>query len=112
MLLQLHSFAKNQDISVEFALQYSENDFQDMFHQPLSMVATQQCDDLRRMLTAIPQQPENDSWSFSWGEGYATKKMYNAIIKPPEAPAPFQWIWKSCCLPKHKFFSGFFCWID
>ena len=25
-------------------------------------------------------------------------------IKPVTAPAPFQWIWKSPCLPKHKFF--------
>jgi hypothetical protein len=33
-----------------------------------------------------------------------TKKVYRAITKPHAAPAPYKWIWKSCCLPKQKFF--------
>jgi hypothetical protein len=27
-----------------------------------------------------------------------------ALVNSPVAPAPFRWIWKSACLPKHKFF--------
>jgi hypothetical protein len=47
----------------------------------------------------------NDDWSFPGKPGrYPTKKVYLAITKPPTAPAPYKWIWKSCCLPKQKFF--------
>jgi hypothetical protein len=36
---------------------------------------------------------------------YPTKKVYLSLINnPPRAPAPFKWIWRSACLPKHRFF--------
>ena len=48
---------------------------------------------------------DKDTWTFPWnGNKYSTKKVYLALVKSQPATAPFKWIWKSPCLPKHKFF--------
>ena len=35
---------------------------------------------------------------------YKSSKLYKLLRPFPVAPKPFQWIWKACVLPKHKFF--------
>jgi hypothetical protein len=73
-----------------------------MFNFPLSMIAVEQCN-LSMMLAEHNHPAEQllDEWSFLGKPGrYPTNKVYLAITKPPNAPAPYKWIWKSCCLPK------------
>jgi hypothetical protein len=104
---QLYSFAKQRRITLQSAVAYNQEDIYEMFNLPLSMVAVDQCNQLSVMLTNHYHQEElmNDDWSFPGKPGrYPTKKVYLAITKPPTAPAPYKWIWKSCCLPKQKFF--------
>src|SRR4051812_40426784 len=38
------------------------------------------------------------------GSNFSTKKVYEHIIRAPDDPTPFKWIWKTPCLPKHSFF--------
>ena len=47
-----------------------------------------------------------DSWKFYWGgTKYSNKRIYLEYMgNPADAPKPFQWIWKSCTLPRQKFF--------
>jgi hypothetical protein len=101
---QLHSFAKNKDISVSNAIQQNTEDLYQLFHLPLSAIAMQQCNTLNINLTDLAGNTEKDIWGFQWGDFFSAKKVYEAILNPPEAAVPFRWIWKSCCLPKHKFF--------
>jgi hypothetical protein len=102
---QLHSFAKNKDITVRNAVQQSTEDLYDLFHLPLSTIAMQQCNGMNESLAELNGRVDKDIWDFEWGDHYSTKKIYEAIMEPPDAAAPFKWIWKSCCLSKHKFFS-------
>jgi hypothetical protein len=101
---QLHSFAKNKDITVKNAVQQSAEDLYDLFHLPLSTIAMQQCNIMNESLAELNGRMDNDIWGFEWGDYYSTKKIYEDILDPPEAAAPFKWVWKSCCLSKHKFF--------
>jgi hypothetical protein len=101
---QLHSFAKNKEITVLQAIQHSRNGIYRLFHLPLSMIAMQQCEDLSNTLDGMADSTNLDKCGFNWGAHYSTKKIYEAILEPPVAPAPFKWIWKSCCMSKHKFF--------
>lgn len=47
-----------------------------------------------------------DICQFYWNSStYSNRRIYLEYIgNPPDAAEPFQWIWKSCNLPKHKFF--------
>ena len=101
---QLHSFAKSKEISDKKAAAQSSADITELFHLPLSEIANQQCIELGNLLENNIQTEDNDRWYFQWGNYYSTKKIYEAILNPPTAPSPFKWIWKSCCLSKHKFF--------
>jgi hypothetical protein len=48
---------------------------------------------------------EKDQWTYIWGFGiYTSKQAYVSIIGQSTAPAPFQWLWKSCCQGKLKVF--------
>jgi hypothetical protein len=100
---KLHSFAKNKDITVTYAVQQSTENIYDLFHLPLSTIAMQQCNDLNNNLTDLADNTEKYIWGFEWGDFYSTKKMYEAIMNPPDAVVPFKWIWNSCFLSKHKF---------
>jgi hypothetical protein len=103
---QLHSFAKNTDLSISHAKGYSESNIFDMFHLPLSTIAHDQCHELVSAMEPINMNLGNDIWNLTWGGGgkYSTKKVYESISEFPEASSPFKWIWKSCCLSKQKFF--------
>ena len=89
---QLHSFAKNTDISVRKAAISAGTNAHDLFHAPLSNIAMQQHDELQEILLSYYQDGEADSWSFKWGNYYSTKKIYEAILNPSVATASFKWI--------------------
>jgi hypothetical protein len=72
------------------AIQQNDNDIQNMFHLPLSLVATQECNKLSLNLQDIPQHDGNDTWTFNWGDSYSTSKMYKAMEKPSRGSCPFQ----------------------
>jgi len=106
---ELHSFANNKMITVSKAKDLPSGQLRDYFALPLSEIAFDQCMILKDMINNLNiRDEEKDVWKFPWNsDRYVTKKVYLQIIKPPVAPAPFKWIWKSPCLPKHKFF----CWL-
>lgn len=102
---QLHSFSHDKNISVQKAKQLAPDEIHTLFQLPLSMIASEQFDQLTGLLTDLVDNVDSDTWSFPWNNvKYSTSKVYQALLNKPKAPAPFQWIWKSPCLPKHKFF--------
>ena len=58
------------------------------------------------LINGVMSNRNLDTWKFKWASGYYNaKKVYLEYLGCPEkAPKPFQWIWKSGCLPKQKFF--------
>jgi hypothetical protein len=94
-------------ITLHLAISYSQADIYDMFNLPLSMIVVEQCNALIAIIQSVipTEQLHLDVWSFLGHSGkIPTRKAYFQVIKPESAPPPFKWIWKSCCLPKHKFF--------
>ena len=61
MFPQLHSFAKNEDVSVRKVADIAETDILDLFHSPLSDIAMQQCNELDVLLHNHFQNNEADS---------------------------------------------------
>jgi hypothetical protein len=103
----LFSFTKNRNINILDAYNAAHENIFGMFNLPLSLIAAQQCDELSQELNNLhlDDLSVNDKWKFAWGGNkYSTQKVYMALVNAPVAPAPFRWIWKSACLPKHKFF--------
>jgi hypothetical protein len=103
---QLYSFAKNKDITLQQVKYLNLDELYDHFQLPLSLVAVEQINDLHIAISSIMDSNNTyDKWTLTVGENnFSTKKVYAALVKAPPAPKPFKWIWKSPCLPKHKFF--------
>ena len=79
-----------------------------LFQLPLSIQAHQQFHQLSGELNAIRDNQDHDIWNFNWSNNKnMTKTIYQFLMKGEDADDTFKWIWKSCCLPKHKFF----CWL-
>jgi hypothetical protein len=90
---ELHSFAKNTQITLQQLKDQSLEDLYDHFHLPLSLTAVDQLNNLHNLISNIPHSTEHDIWSFSWGGNrYSTKKVYEAITTAPPAPKLFIWI--------------------
>ena len=107
MMTQLFSYAKNDHITLEAASNLDDTNFYEMFHLPMSSMAVQQSNEMLEIISNIHQDNDNkDCWQFLWkGNKYSNRKIYLHLIgNPPKAAPPFQWIWKSCNLPKQKFF--------
>ena len=102
----LHSFTQKESISIKEAKEL-ENLYS-LFQLPLSIQAHQQFHLLSGELNNIRNSDDKDTWTFNWGSNQSiTKKIYGYLINGEDAAATFKWIWKSCCLPRHKFF----CWL-
>lgn len=101
--VELHSFAENDNISIQQAKLVMN--YYNLFQLPLSMIAHEQFNILSGQLEAIRDKEELDTWSFMWGNSkYSAKKIYNVLVGNQQAPLPMQWTWKTCFLPRHKFF--------
>lgn len=89
---QLHSYAKNDNITIATALEYIDSDFYDMFHLPMSSIAVQQSQELQNMLNEGANNSYRDTWQFRWqNKHYSNNKVYLHLIgNPPVAPKPFQ----------------------
>ena len=72
------------------------------------MTAYNQFNTLSEHLEEIRENQDQDKWIFMWGNStYSAKKIYEILMGNQKAPLPMQWIWKTCSLPRHKFF----CWL-
>ena len=103
----LYSFSKDSECTIASAIVSSTSNFYEMFHLPMSSMAVQQSNEMLEIISNIHQDNDNkDCWQFLWkGNKYSNRKIYLHLIgNPPKAAPPFQWIWKSCSLPKQKFF--------
>ena len=100
---ELHSFTQKESMSIKQAKEL-ENLYS-LFQLPLSIQAHQQFHLLSRELYNIKNSEDKDKWSFNWGNNNnITRKIYGHLMKGDDANATFKWIWKTCCLPRHKFF--------
>jgi hypothetical protein len=73
MYPHLHSFAKNQSINIDKAIEiYSENIYY-MFHLPLSTIAHEELHKLEQEFLNLEITEDHDIWSFSWGSSYSTE---------------------------------------
>jgi hypothetical protein len=51
------------------------------------------------------QSQNKDEWSYIWGNDvFTVKQAYKALIGYQPAPSHFNWVWKSSCQARHKFF--------
>jgi hypothetical protein len=102
----LLSFAKSTDLTV---YQVLETEFlEDLFHLPLSQEAFSEFEDLEvlcgRIISTF-QQGNIDSWSYIWGsKEFTTKQAYKALMGTQIVPVHFNWLWKTSCQARHKFF--------
>jgi hypothetical protein len=105
---QLFSFAKSKRITLYNVIHQSQSDIYEIFNLPLSIIAVEQCNRLIEIIQTISQDDNevaSDLWSFPGHIGkYPTRKVYLKLTETDPAPPPYKWIWKSCCLPKQKFF--------
>jgi hypothetical protein len=100
---QLHSFAKNDLISLNAVMQ-SDN-FDNLFHLPLTEVAYDQYCELTMILQGLPLPEQSDKWSYIWGNGsYLVNKVYDHLMGHEYAHSSFKWIWRSKCKMKQKVF--------
>lgn len=100
---ELYTYALNKKVSVQT---FHQNDIQDLFWLPLSMAASNELNDLQMNLPLVTFNPDElDIWTYMWGnEIFSVQKAYLKIIgSVPESPW-FQWMWKSCCRSRLKFF--------
>lgn len=101
---QLFSFAKDKHITVAGAHHTMTSDMYDMFDLPMSSIAVEQSYNVHILINQTINANHNNKWNFYWSDKvYSNKRIYLELIaNPPDAAKPFQWIWKSSCLPKQK----------
>lgn len=84
---------------------FIDNEPSRVFFLPLSAQASEQYDSLLRIIMDSAENLEaHDSWSYTWGSSYSSKKAYKSLQGTVEASPLFLWVWKSGNLGKHKFF--------
>ena len=90
---ELFSFAKKPKIRTKEAMQYQiAGELLNLFQLPLSLIAENQMNSLCIILQNS-NVPGKDKWTFPWGgDRFCTKKVYDILIKAPNAPKPFEWI--------------------
>jgi hypothetical protein len=100
---QLHSYAKNDKVSVFSILQL--DNIQNHFKLPLSEVAYEQYCELMILLQSLPAEVGNDVWSYIWGNReFSIKKAYTHLMGSNQVHPAFKWIWKSRAQMKQKVF--------
>jgi hypothetical protein len=93
---QLHSFAKNDLITLSSVLQVE--DFADLFNLPLSEIAYEQFCEFVILLQSLLMIDCNDKWLYIWGnDNYAVSKAYNHLMGQEYVHLAFKWISRSKC---------------
>jgi hypothetical protein len=100
---EIFSFAKNQNITLlkaKGALNVS-----DLFNLPMSELAFNQLLELANRLHALPNEDDDDIWTYIWGSPYfASMKAYKHLLGYRFVHPCFSWLWKSAAQKKHKVF--------
>lgn len=93
-------------VTIEFLLLPSWYEvFAENIHFPLSIIASQQLTQLEDHLHTLLINSDSDQWSYIWGISFISKKhAYKALMGSFQKLKPHQWLWKSSCQGKHKFF--------
>jgi hypothetical protein len=101
----LFSFAKDPSISILKARDMINEDIYDLFNLALLMEAQAELDDLQIEANDYTPSQSHDEWSFPWGNKFSTSKLYRVLIGDHIVPKPILDIWKTCIVPRQKFFS-------
>jgi retron-type reverse transcriptase len=101
---QLHQFVTDKKISVSKALLTS--DLLSLFNLPLSREAFNEYQSFSETLDQLRENTDQDDiWTYTWNGVYTSSKYYHHFFAAVMPPAPFQWIWKTKCVPRIKFFA-------
>jgi hypothetical protein len=98
------SFTTNEDISVRDFL--SSNQLSQNFSLPLTPQALAEVRTLQHLSSHIDFSGMNhDSWTYEWGTAkFSSSLYYKFCFKDITSHITFNWLWKSKCTPKLKFF--------
>ena len=101
----LFHFAANANASVNDVI--NAPDLVTIFNLPLSEQAHEEFLAMQNLISQIPYNENlKDGWVFHWGNGsYSSQKVYELAFEGLEVPRTIQWIWKSKCIPRIKFFA-------
>uniref|UniRef100_A0A0A9D120 Reverse transcriptase zinc-binding domain-containing protein n=1 Tax=Arundo donax TaxID=35708 RepID=A0A0A9D120_ARUDO len=96
---------KNPRVSVKEVMATIQ-EMPNLFNLPLSQQAHDEFINLQAYLVQMQySEQELEQWSFIWGNScYTSSRMYKLVFANHHCPAPLQWIWKSKCIPRLKFF--------
>jgi hypothetical protein len=97
------SFTLDEDISVHDFLRASS--LSDSFWLPLSPQAMDEVRTLQMDTAHIDLSDEKDTWTYPWGNNFTSRQFYAFCFKDIQVHAAFQWLWKSKCTPRIKFFA-------
>jgi len=91
------------DLTLYAALQ--TEDFQNLFHLPLSEHAFEQFNELHTYVVALQQTEMADKWTYIWGNAiFSSVKTYKQLSGFKRVDPAHTWLWKSSCQQKHKVF--------
>jgi hypothetical protein len=76
-----------------------------MFYLPLSTIAYQELQELKQLMETNPVLDQHDVWSYCWGPKYTAAQFYRKIHAHIKVPSVYRWLWKSCCIMRHKMFA-------
>lgn len=100
----LFASAWDGSISVHRAMQ--AEDLDSLFILPLSQEALQEFQELADILVNQDYDDQvMDTWSYQWGNSYTSRKFYKSVFQNLPAHPIFEWMWKSKCTPRVKFFA-------
>jgi hypothetical protein len=96
-LPQLHSFAKNKNITVNKAIS-TENLFE-LFNLPLSQTAFIQVDQIQQALSELQLQSTlKDNWTYNGNSSkFSSSAIYKKLMGHQTIEEAFRWMWKSYC---------------
>jgi hypothetical protein len=100
---RLFSYALYPNISL--VKMFNEEDLDLMFYWPLSTQAHQELIEVKHIMQSNPLTKAKDQWVYVWGDHYASACFYKHIHAHIQVPSVYSWLWKSCCIMKHKVFA-------
>jgi hypothetical protein len=68
-------------------------------------VINEQLHELEHQIADINLNEHQEKWNFIWGNQFSTKKLYNLLMGEHPTHQPILDIWKTCNIPRQKFFS-------
>lgn len=104
-----YSFCQNTNTTITIQPAVQAQQFQDLFHLPLSQEAHAQFLELSLVLQNLNLLPATDNWTYIWGSPtFSSNRAYKHLIGRRQVHQGYHWLWKSSCQNKRKFFFGFF----